>query len=736
MKTEYITLKNKEKPSYGKNWVPTIGDETEKLLDYFRDVKNITEASCDRLKKEAVEILSKFGNPLSIGNSETGLVFGYIQSGKTMSYTTLSALAKDNNYQIIILIGGITNNLLNQTSERLSRDLRINEDGNFEWKVLQNPTLNEKQLIQNVLEQNRKFSGISQKTILITVLKQAARLKKLISVLNSLNLEVVPTLIIDDEGDQASLNTAARKNAKLDEKGMSTIYSRMIELKEKLPHHTLLQYTATPQGPFFINLLDRLSPNFIELLNPGEDYVGGKEFFDKNKELTREIPASEIYDKDNEFEDPPETLMESMRVFFLCVTLGLISKKGYIKSKHLSMMVHPSHLTAKHNQYYNWIIKIRKRWIRILEEADDNVEKKTLLFEFENDYADLKKTNKELPHFSAIDKKYIELALVSTDVYELNTRTGTTDVTWGNYSQILVGGQVMDRGFTVEGLIVTYMPRGTGGGNADTIQQRARFFGYKKKYISFCRIYIGADTKDAYEKYLLHEDSLRDIIAEHNKTGDSLNNLKRRVILDSGYRPTRPNIISGQFRRYTLGDWFTIKAPHDCKDLNQNRIVTETFIRKISWKKDKGHKNRTSLQIHDFSEVPLKNILSELFENLSFTRENDSYHFTLLINSLNRYLQHNKSIKCAVYVMSQGINGERGLSEKDEIHQLFQGSNAKTGYPGDREIKKQDQITIQIRKLDLKDNKTKKIIFNDVYSLAVWLPDELGEDYIELIENE
>ncbi|MBU1974502.1 MAG: alpha-1,4 polygalactosaminidase, partial [Nanoarchaeota archaeon] len=185
MKTEYITLKNKEKPSYGKNWVPTIGDETEKLLDYFRDVKNITEASCDRLKKEAVEILSKCGNPLSIGNSETGLVFGYIQSGKTMSYTTLSALAKDNNYQIIILIGGITNNLLNQTSERLSRDLRINEDGNFEWKVLQNPTLNEKQLIQNVLEQNRKFSGISQKTILITVLKQAARLKKLISVLNS-----------------------------------------------------------------------------------------------------------------------------------------------------------------------------------------------------------------------------------------------------------------------------------------------------------------------------------------------------------------------------------------------------------------------------------------------------------------------------------------------------------------------------------------------------------------------
>lgn len=738
MKTEFITAKKKGKVPQGSKWVPTVGDETQDLLDYFHKVKGISQTSCERLKKEAVRILSKCGNPEYKENSDTGLVFGYIQSGKTMSYTTLSTLAKDNNYQIIILIAGITNNLLHQTSSRLSRDLRINIDGNFEWKVLQNPTKNEKHLIQNVLDQNRKFSGMPNKTLLITVLKQAIVLKKLISVLSSLNLEGIPTLIIDDEGDQASLNTAARRNANLDEKGMSTIYSRIIELKEIVPHHTLLQYTATPQAPFFIGLLDRLSPNFIELLDPGEDYVGGKEFFHENSKLIRYIPAAEIYDKDNEFEEPPETLIESMRVFFLCVALGLMSKRKLIKSNHLSMMVHPSHLTAKHDTYHNWIIKIRKRWMKIMEESDDSVNKEVLLSEFENTYNDLKKTNPTLPDFSDIDIKYLDLAIVSTDVHELNSRTGS-DISWGNYSNILVGGQVMDRGFTVEGLIVTYMPRGIGGGNVDTIQQRARFFGYKKQYLSFCRIYLGADTKDAYEKYLLHEDSLRDSIREHNKTGKSLNSLKRKVILASTYRPTRPNVISGKFRRYTLGDWFTIKAPHDSKNImGDNRKVTEAFIKGISWEKDKGHKNRTPIQIHDFSEVLLKKVLEELLQNLSFTRETDTYYFTLLINSLNEHVKSNKLAKCAVYVMSQGKPRERSLSERNEVEQLYQGPNPKGKhlYPGDKGIRIAEQISIQIHRLDLKDKKTNKVIFNDVYSIAVWLPDELGEDYIELIENE
>ena len=737
--TEYITSKHEEKLPPGTKWIPTVGNETEGLLDYFS--KKISKASCERLKNEAVRILSKCGNPKVEKNSETGLVFGYIQSGKTMSYTTLTALAKDNNYQIIIIIAGITNNLLNQTQNRLNGDLRINRNGHFEWKVLKNPDSKDKHIIQNVLDLNRKFSKIPQiprKTILITVLKQATVLKKLVSLLKSLNLEKVPTLIIDDEGDQASMNTVARRNAKLNEKGMSTIYSRIIELKESVPHHTLLQYTATPQAPFFINIYDRLSPHFIELLDPGEDYVGGRELFKENPQLIIEIPDTDIKDKEEDEDTPPETLMESMRTFFLCVALGL-SNRELIKSNHLSMMVHPSNLTSKHNVYHKWITKIRKRWMRILDEPTTSLEKTDLLSEFKKSYEALKKTNKVLPNFDSI-KEFINPGLVTTDIHELNTKTGITDVEWSNYSYILVGGQVLDRGFTVEGLIITYMPRGIGVGNADSNEQRARFLGYKRKYLSFCRVYLSEKTKDFYEKYLLHEENLRNMIKEHHESGESLNKLRRRVMLSAELHPTRSNIISGEIKKYRAGDWFTIKAPHDSKEIiENNRKIIESFVKEQSWKSDEGHKKRTPTQIHDLTIIPLRAALERLLEDLKFTRETDTYLFTHLVNMINEYLSKNKEKKGSVYFMSGRQPRERRLSNKDEIEQLFQGSNSEKGeliYPGDREIKNSEEVSIQIHKLLLKDKETKKIIFNDIYTIAIWLPYELGRDYQELIENE
>jgi hypothetical protein len=740
MTTELITPKQKEM-AHGIKWIPTVGDETQALLDYFRNTKNLSQESCDRLKDEAVRVLSKCDNPADTQNSEknTGLAFGYIQSGKTMSYTTLIALAKDNKYQIIILIAGITNNLLGQTEDRLNNDLRIHSGKNtFEWKTLRNPDNNDRQSIKSAIDLNRSHPDRT-KTILITVLKQGSRLKKLISVLKSIDLQGVPALIIDDEGDQASLNTLARKNAKLDEKGMSVIYSRIIELKDVIPHHTLIQYTATPQAPIFVNILDRLSPKFIELLNPGEDYVGGKEFFEKHSELIYQIPAAEIYDKDNQFEAPPETLLESLRLFFLCVALG-VQNRDLIKSKNVSMLVHPSHLTTKHNIYHTWITRVKTRWLKILKQANGTDEKKDLLSEFSKSYEDLLKNNPALPPF---DKTVQELnySLESTEIHELNTKTGTTDVEWdNNYSHILVGGQVMDRGFTVEGLIVTYMPRGVGVGNADTIQQRARFFGYKRKYLSLCRVFLGADTKDAYEQYLLHEENLREIIQKNNEAGKSITELRRKVILSPEYRPTRPSVISGEITKYRIGDWIRIKAPHDSNDIiKHNQDIIGKFKAMETWQNDQGNPKRTPIEIHHVTSIPLKKALSTLLNDLHFTRESDAFTFTQLMKSLNEYEENHKTETCLVYLMSRGESRDRKLSVKNEINQLFQGQNPKTGkgeiiYPGDSEIKKKDQVCIQIHKLNLKDRATGTIKFKDVYTIAVWLPETLGRNYQELIE--
>jgi hypothetical protein len=129
------------------------------------------------------------------------------------------------------------------------------------------------------------------------------------------------------------------------------------------------------------------------------------------------------------------------------------------------------------------------------------------------------------------------------------------------YAWILVSGQAMDRGFTVKELTVTYMPRGIGTGNADTLQQRARSFGYKRRYLGYCRIYLEAAALDAFHGYVRHEEQMREELTGVQQRGESLANWKRRFVLDEDVRPCRVNVIDQEIvRGYadagSLRGWF------------------------------------------------------------------------------------------------------------------------------------------------------------------------------------
>ena len=104
-------------------WSPVEGPETFALLEHLQ----LPEESSQRLLKEAVSVLARCAPPTDSEGQETGLVIGYVQSSKTMSFTTLTALARDNGYRLIIVCTGITVNLFGQSRDRLRRDLRIDE---------------------------------------------------------------------------------------------------------------------------------------------------------------------------------------------------------------------------------------------------------------------------------------------------------------------------------------------------------------------------------------------------------------------------------------------------------------------------------------------------------------------------------------------------------------------------------------------------------------------------------
>ncbi len=208
-------------------WNPKTGTETEALLNHL----NLNPESRQVLEAETKEILSQCGNPSDSTNDDISLVFGYVQSGKTMSFTTLTAMAKDNGYQMIIVIAGVSTNLVYQSFTRLERDLRIDSGSDLQWLSFKNPKgidVTIRGQIENALRnwKDSEYPQEDRQTILITVMKQKNHLSNLTNLISSLDLTNVAVLIIDDEGDQHSMNTQNRKNARTGQRKMSQYMRR------------------------------------------------------------------------------------------------------------------------------------------------------------------------------------------------------------------------------------------------------------------------------------------------------------------------------------------------------------------------------------------------------------------------------------------------------------------------------------------------------------------------------
>lgn len=481
------------------------------------------------------------------------------------------------------------------------------------------------------------------------MMKHHGHLHDVRSVLAKLDLTHIPVLIIDDEADQASLNAKVKKGS------TSSTYERIVSLRECFPVHTFLQYTATPQAPLLINIIDVLSPRFVSVVTPGKAYRGAKTFFLDRPELATVIPDDELPTEQREDWGPPESLKVALQIFFIGVAVGLVRDSG---KGNRSMLVHPSHKTIPHTQFHVWIERMRARWQKELDLPDSDPDKQDVLSEYDCAYNNLQVTDPNIPPFSELIRR-LPQAIRQTQVEVVNAGRGKTPtIEWNNaYSHILVGGQAMDRGFTVEGLTVTYMPRGTGTGNVDTILQRARFFGYKASYIDYCRIFLEKRVFDAYVNLVKHEEDIRERLTKWSAEGRPLSEWKRAFFLDSKLKPTRSNVIDLEYTRGNFANrWFYPRAPHDSLNaVVENRRLVDDFIRGLIFVTDEGHELRTKEQLHSVMQgVSLRRVFEDLLVPLRLTRLSDSQPYTGMRLQIKAYIERFPNATCVVYHMSKG----------------------------------------------------------------------------------
>lgn len=722
----------------GVKWMPHEGVEVAGLMSRSK----LDDAGRTQMLQSSAEILGSGVDPETKAGSATGLIVGQVQSGKTMSFTNVIGLARDNGFPLVILVAGNKDHLLTQSHDRLSKDLDVNGgEGLPPWKVRKNIRArdsHEEQMIRQTLANwnDQSLEPDEKPTLLLAVLKQNQRLQGLTELLGKFDLSQTPVLIIDDEADQASLNTRIKQGLE------STTYTRLLQLRQALRCHTYLQYTATPQAPLLINIADTLSPDFVRVLHPGDDYVGGSEFFSVGSPYVKDIPIGDLPQGGILPDEPPESMLEAMRLFFV----GLAAS-----NTRRSMLVHPSRFRNDHRAVVQWVTEAKEEWARTLALPASDPDRTALVADFQAAYNELAKTATDLPALADVISK-LPRALRNTIPIEFNTngRVKTPEINWRDaVGWILVGGQAVDRGFTVELLTVTYMPRGVGVGNADALQQRARFFGYKRQYLGICRIFLDPETREAFEEYVEHEEIMRKELQRFADTGENLRTWRRRLVLAADLKPCRKSVISDEYVRAKPGGGWSqqrgAKMTPEARMANASKVLAlesefvfepETAI----------YTSSEAAQQHVVARnVPLHRIVDMLLD-YRFEDAKDTATFTGILIALGEALSSGSDVPApiptaVVYRMRPKATGSsRTVSEGGLLEDGFQQgqtalSGGGTAYPGDGAFKDDKRLTLQLHTYDLTSIRNGPVEVAAAPLIAINIPPALARAWLVQIQD-
>jgi hypothetical protein len=474
-------------------------------------------------------ILGHLQDPLSEGStwSRRGLVIGHVQSGKTANYTGLIARAADAGYKFIIVIAGIHNNLRKQTQQRIDEAFigrSSNPDDRRYIGVGLTKDYPHPATLTNVNEDFNKntadksgwkISGQIGPTILI-IKKNVTTLTALHKWLKELNatsdghIRDVPMLMIDDEADNASINT---NKADLDP---TKTNAKMREILSLFTKYCYIGYTATPFANIFINP-DAYSENVREDLFP-RDFIycldAPTTYFGAEKVFLNEATSSQIIRPINDCEDIipyshkrddlvtglPTSLYLALNQFI--IARAIRNLRGQY-NKHCSMMVNVSRFVPVQSAVRDFL-SLKEKLIReavlsnyaMAEEVSSkNIYMQHLKQTFESEYADVGFTWNEVK--TALNSVFDHLHL-----YVINSKSDEI-LDFKRYENegigltaIAVGGFSLSRGLTIEGLTISYMYRNTK--MYDSLMQMGRWFGYRPNYEDLCRVHLSYDSIEWY----------------------------------------------------------------------------------------------------------------------------------------------------------------------------------------------------------------------------------------------
>jgi hypothetical protein len=504
-------------------------NETDYLWPRYKKVlaKKLSEKTISDLDIATTRIVSQLGSPGASRFRKQGLVVGRVQSGKTSNFMGVLAKAGDAGYRIIIVLAGTTNTLRYQTQSRLQKDLINFRDTRWEW-LTQAKCDPETLVVDPNGEFNQKDNATSKmgnpNVRCIAVIKKNAiilkRVRRWLQGVADQHKALCPVLIVDDECDNASVNSRAPGE------DPTAINSEIRDILELLPKASYIGYTATPFANVLINPKaedqDLYPRDFLFALPLNPEYFGPERVFGREAEGDND-PGSEGNDIVRTISEEDATMVcpstrAAAQQFTMQAPPSLVEAIRYY-------LLNSAARTAREKQLgvtcdFKSMLINTAPWIKIHRITKPQVEKtlKDLESEFKNnpviwknhwESESQKFTQKQIgcQHakvswdelYSFLTTEFfseIKVIVSNSNPNEASNLNAEYDESNKGKKLIVIGGNTLSRGITIEGLTVSYFVRKSSA--YDTLLQMGRWFGYRKDYEDMPRVWMTAEMEDQF----------------------------------------------------------------------------------------------------------------------------------------------------------------------------------------------------------------------------------------------
>lgn len=675
-----------------------------RLIAYLREHDRLPASVLAELDRSTDQALARLESPSRQGRwDRRGLVVGHVQSGKTTHYTSLAAKAIDAGYRVVIILAGIHNSLRSQTHERIDRHLigrdscallqgglgaaRLYGVGEYSkelglpdppFSILTCTTAAESGDFRQNMASQVWFQVNEGARLIMVVKKNATILRKLRDWLKTLLAEGgdggvarlihEPTLFIDDEADQASINTKSDPDA-----DPTTINGLIRQLMMSFARVGLVGYTATPFANIFIDPSsdfdkskygpDLFPQSFIVSLKPPSDYIGPPIVFghpgdesvgiSAQQPLPMYVPVGDSapwipspHKKDHPPGPLPASLRDALRLFVLVCAARAARGDDRV---HNSMLVHATRFIAVQNRVAEQVQDELSTVQSLLSHGSSatRAEQERLSREVWDRHVTLnhgafaQRLGDRCSRLPAWDEVWAGLSDAARKIRVMKINGSSDDALAyarnpDGLSVIAIGGDKLSRGLTLEGLSISYFLRTSS--MFDTLMQMGRWFGYRPRYADLCRVYTTPDLYSAFRQIALAIDDLRadlDRMALANRTpadfGLRVRTPSDRLLITAANKIRRGESVQVRFAGELVQ---ALRVPATGADAENNRSALAQLVGSMSPANAQRHVRGRPSQWYLWPKVPAVEILRFLSQYTAFR----THSFLNQCEQLRRYV--------------------------------------------------------------------------------------------------